>query len=194
MSGAAPLCFFVVYKPDRGYFFILLFITLQLSGVCWQIVYFHTKNPSLDIFSNALECKSLIKFMAIWYFCGHLVHLIVIWCILWSFGSFCGHLVHFVVIWYILWSFGTFFIILYQDKFGNPVATDALRESLMFLLFPDENHFIFHFCVGGVLRNCWEMINSSEKVLFPLENTLASELKIWSEFLWSNLKVCFAPV
>jgi hypothetical protein len=101
MSGAAPLCFFVVYKPDRGYFFILLFITLQLSGVCWQIVYFHTKNPSLDIFSNALECKSLIKFMAICIF-------VAIWCILLSFGAFCGHLVHFAVIWFILWSFGTF--------------------------------------------------------------------------------------
>jgi hypothetical protein len=34
-------------------------------------------------------------------FYGHLVHFVVIWYILWSFGTFCGHLVHFVVIWYI---------------------------------------------------------------------------------------------
>jgi hypothetical protein len=33
---------------------------------------------------------------------------VVIWYILWSFGTFCGHWVYFVVIWYILWSFGIF--------------------------------------------------------------------------------------
>jgi hypothetical protein len=39
-----------------------------------------------------------------------------------AFGIFCGHLVHCVVIWYILWSFDVFsaFGLLYQEKSGNP--------------------------------------------------------------------------
>jgi hypothetical protein len=48
-------------------------------------------------------------------FYGHLVHFVVIWYILWSFGTFGGHLVHFVVIWYIFPPFGT----LYWEKSGN---------------------------------------------------------------------------
>jgi hypothetical protein len=60
-------------------------------------------------------CGHLAYFVVIWYilwsfgtFCGHLVYIVVIWYILWSFGIFCGLLVHFVVFWYILWSFGIF--------------------------------------------------------------------------------------
>jgi hypothetical protein len=31
-------------------------------------------------------------------FCGHLVFIVVIWYILWSYGIVCGHLVYFVFI------------------------------------------------------------------------------------------------
>jgi hypothetical protein len=40
----------------------------------------------------------------------------VIWNILWSFGTFYGHLVHFMVIWYIFYRFG----MLYREKSGRP--------------------------------------------------------------------------
>jgi hypothetical protein len=49
--------------------------------------------------------------------------------ILWPFGIFYEHLVHILTIWYILWSFGVFlaiwntfpvFGILCQEKSGNP--------------------------------------------------------------------------
>jgi hypothetical protein len=35
-----------------------------------------------------------------------LVHFVVLWYILWYFGTFCGTLVHFVVVWYIFTRFG----------------------------------------------------------------------------------------
>jgi hypothetical protein len=43
-----------------------------------------------------------------------LVHFVLIWYILCSFGTFCVNLVHFVFIWYILCSFGTFSQIWYN--------------------------------------------------------------------------------
>jgi hypothetical protein len=56
---------------------------------------------------------------------------VVIWYILWSFGTFCGHLVHFVVIWYILWSFGTFFgHLVYFSPFWYVVSRNNLATLL----------------------------------------------------------------
>jgi hypothetical protein len=49
-------------------------------------------------------------------FYGHLVYLMAILYISWSFGVFCGHLVYFVASCYILTGFG----ILYKEKSGNP--------------------------------------------------------------------------
>jgi hypothetical protein len=51
--------------------------------------FFQTKNPNLDKFRGAVDCKMLIYFVAIWN-------------ILRTFGTFCVDLVHFVLIWYIL--------------------------------------------------------------------------------------------
>jgi hypothetical protein len=71
--------------------------------------YLHIKNPNLGKFLRALELKILEYFMAIW---NTLLHLVLV-----------------MSIWYILWSFGTLhpaFGILYQDKSGKPVGTTEI--------------------------------------------------------------------
>jgi hypothetical protein len=67
----------------------------------WYI--FKPKNPYLGKFWRTLNWKRLVYFMAILS-------------ILRPNGLFYAHLVHFVVIWYILPSFG----MLYREKSGNP--------------------------------------------------------------------------
>jgi hypothetical protein len=75
-----------------------------------QMVYFHTKNRHLGIFSWSLEWKILICIM-------------VIWNILRPFSIFYVHLVYFIVNWYMLSRFG----ILYQEKSGNPAWVRFLQ-------------------------------------------------------------------
>jgi hypothetical protein len=60
-----------------------------------QMVYFKTKNLSLDKFCRALDWKILIQFMAIWN-----ILQIIYGGILWPFGIFCVHLIHFLRFWY----------------------------------------------------------------------------------------------
>jgi hypothetical protein len=78
------------------------------------MVNFITKNPNLGTFLRALQWKTfdllyvkLVHFMVIWYilwsfgiFYDHLVYFMAIWYILWLFGIFCGHLVHFSLFWH----------------------------------------------------------------------------------------------
>jgi hypothetical protein len=60
--------------------------THTLLGAGLPVGIFSNQNPNLGKFGRAWNEKG-------WYF-------------LRPFGTFCGHLVHFVVIWYILWPFG----------------------------------------------------------------------------------------
>jgi hypothetical protein len=87
-------------------------------------VYFQIKNPNLSKFWRALEWKSLVYSVVIWYnlwpfgTCyGHLVHFVAIWYMLWPFGTFCGYLV-------ILCQFGTFppFWYIVSKTSGNPTV------------------------------------------------------------------------
>jgi hypothetical protein len=75
-----------------------------LSGLAQgcQMVSFHTKNPNLGKFWNALDWKMLIYFATIWNISR-------------TFGIFQDHMVPFVFIWYIFSGFG----IMYQEKSGN---------------------------------------------------------------------------
>jgi hypothetical protein len=67
------------------------------------MVCFQTKNPNLDTFWRALDCKFFIYFMAVWNISWRFCHS------LWPFGRFCVHLVHFS-------GLGS----MYQEKSGNP--------------------------------------------------------------------------
>jgi hypothetical protein len=57
-----------------------------------RMVYFQTKNPSLDKFCRVLQWEMFVRFMAdlkaIWYFCGLLVYFMVISYIFPRFGIF----------------------------------------------------------------------------------------------------------
>jgi hypothetical protein len=66
------------------------------------MMYFHTKNPNIDIFWKALERKILVNYLGIW-------------CILRDFGIFKGKLVYFVVFLYIFHHFG----MTQQEKSGK---------------------------------------------------------------------------
>jgi hypothetical protein len=68
------------------------------------MVCFQTKNNNLGKFWRAIEWKTLVYFMAIWY-------------ILWLFGNV-------VVIWYLFPPFG----ILCQEKSGNPALTAVSKD------------------------------------------------------------------
>jgi hypothetical protein len=70
------------------------------------MVYFQPKNPNLGKFYKVLQWKLLVHFMTIWS-------------ILRPFEIFYGHLVFLVVIWCIFPLFG----ILYQEKSGNPAIS-----------------------------------------------------------------------
>jgi hypothetical protein len=78
-----------------------------------QIVYFHTKNPTLGNFWRALEWKSLVYYLAMWN-------------ILRPFGTFYGPLV-------IQWPFGIFppprFGIMCQEKSGNPGSSWTRKKT-----------------------------------------------------------------
>jgi hypothetical protein len=75
-----------------------------------QMVCFQTKNPNLGKFCRVLLWKILVYFMTIW---SILRPLEIIYC----------HLVYFVVIWYIF----SRFVILDQEKSGNPGAFKSHR-------------------------------------------------------------------
>jgi hypothetical protein len=77
-----------------------------------QMAYFQTKNPDLGKFWRVLQSKMLVYFMAIWY-------------ILWSFGICCGNLVYFIEIWFIFPRF----VMLYQEKSGNPGPDGVVEKS-----------------------------------------------------------------
>jgi hypothetical protein len=68
-----------------------------------QMVYFETQNTNLGKFWKVLQWKIYMPILSI----------------LRPTGIFCGHLVHLVVIWYIFPTFGK----LHWEKSGNPVAS-----------------------------------------------------------------------
>jgi hypothetical protein len=53
-----------------------------------------------------------------------LVHFVVIWYILWTFGTFCGHLVLFVVIWYNLGMS-------HREKSGSPGRRTVFEKKVV---------------------------------------------------------------
>jgi hypothetical protein len=59
-----------------------------------QMVCFQTKIPNLGKFWRVLQWKMLV-----YVFYGHLVHVMVFWYILFTFGVFCGNLVYFSPFW-----------------------------------------------------------------------------------------------
>jgi hypothetical protein len=80
-------------------------VSVKPCKQCCQMVYFQTKNPNVDTFWRALECKMLLHFM-------------IIWNIVWPFCKF-------MAVWCTSWPFGIFFTILVrldQEKSGNPAC------------------------------------------------------------------------
>jgi hypothetical protein len=90
-----------------------------MTGVC-QMVYLHEKTSSLGIFWWALEWKMLI-FLAI---------------ILRPFCLFYDPLVYFMVVWHILWSFGTFIL----RSFGIFFAFWCVEPSKDLATLPMSGH------------------------------------------------------
>jgi hypothetical protein len=71
------------------------------------MVYFQTKNPDLGKFWKVFQWKMLV--------------------FLWPFCLFYGHMVYVMAIWYILWSFGIFFPFWYICRTEKNLAT---REKM----------------------------------------------------------------
>jgi hypothetical protein len=78
--------------------------------------------PNIAIWVNIGGPCNRRCWYSLWTFCLFYGHYIIFW----PFGThtylYCGHLVHFLVIWYILWSFGIFFPVLVccNEKIWQP--------------------------------------------------------------------------
>jgi hypothetical protein len=86
---------------------------------------------------------SILRPNGVFYGVLYLVHFVVIWYILWSFGTVCGHLVQFVVIWYSLWSFGTFCRVLVCSTEKNLAKLHRNEKNKSSILFRIFMHHLF---------------------------------------------------
>jgi hypothetical protein len=124
------------------------------------MVYFLNQKSQCGFILEGLAMEDVgmyLYFMVIWSILRPLdIH------ILWPFGIFCGNLVYFVVIWYMLWPFGTFMVVwyiygrllyysrfgkLHQEKSGKPAGLSAGQFQLVPLV--QTIHQICEPCVMG---------------------------------------------